>query len=314
MSVIGIDLGGTKIASALFNDVGDILLDRNVLIENKTGTDVGSLIIHECEELMNASKEKNDPCDSIGVSVPGIAYANNGNVWAPNIPGWENYPLKEELLKAFKDKKLSIQIESDRSCYILGEKWKGNAQDCKDAIYLSVGTGIGAGILVNGEILRGSHGIAGAVGWLALSRPYQDDYRNCGDFEYHASGNGIAKLAKEMMKVQPSVLHSKDKERITSKHIIEAADVHDPVAQYIIQSAIEYWGKAIANLVSIFNPEKIILGGGVFGPGLQYLDAIGQEAKKWAQPISMQQVVLTKSGLDNAAGLYGAAYLALQKK
>src|SRR5690606_7336356 len=115
----------------------------------------------------------------------------SGTVWAPNIPGWEDYPLKAELEAVLN--RIPVSIDSDRACYILGEYWKGAAQNCEDAIFLAVGTGIGAGILADGRILRGAGDIAGAIGWMALDHPYQEKYIPCGCFEYQASGDGVAR-------------------------------------------------------------------------------------------------------------------------
>ena len=102
------------------------------------------------------------------------------------------------------------------------------------------------------------------------------------------------------------------KNLLTGKDIFNAYDAGDKLAIAVIKNAIEYWGMAVANLVSLFNPEKIIFGGGVFGPALKFLDAIYEESKKWAQPISIRQVKLEASALGNDAGLYGAGYLALK--
>src|SRR5678815_4753324 len=113
-----------------------------------------------------------------------------GKVWAPNIPDWGDYPLLEEVENVSGE--IPVTIDSDRACYILGELWQGNARGCTDAIYLSVGTGIGAGILTDGKVLRGSHDIAGAIGWMALTRPFSEEYTDCGCFETYASGEGIA--------------------------------------------------------------------------------------------------------------------------
>jgi len=181
MPVIALDLGGTKLAAALFNDKGDILFKTNHSLDQKQGTAVGELIFQATSRLLSNTNE----VSAIGICVPGIAHAKTGKVWAPNIPGWDDYPLLEELQRSVSNKKIKIKIDSDRACYILGEVWKGNARGCKDAIFLSVGTGIGAGILINNEILRGSHDIAGAIGWMALERPFNQKYIPCGDFEYN---------------------------------------------------------------------------------------------------------------------------------
>ena len=311
MAVIALDLGGTKLAAALFNDNGDILFKTTHTLDKKEGIEVGELIFQAASGLLS----KTNDVSAIGICVPGIAHSRTGKVWAPNIPGWDDYPLLEELHRSVNNKKIKIKIDSDRACYILGEVWKGNARGCNDAIFLSVGTGIGAGILINNEVLRGSHDIAGAIGWMALERPFNQKYIPCGDFEYNTSGEGLVKVAKEMFSSEAynkSVLKYIDPDLLSAKDIFDAYEMGDELSKKVIANAIEYWGMATANLVSLFNPEKIIFGGGVFGPALKFLDEIYIEAKKWAQPISIQQVQLQASALGSDTGLYGAGLLALR--
>jgi len=315
MPVIAFDLGGTKLAAALFSDDGEIIHSQTTALEKRKGSEVGKLILQQVNSILAKANDENITVQALGICVPGIAYAKNGKVWAPNIPGWDNYPLMEELQNGIPDKNVSITIDSDRSCYILGEVWKGNAKGCNDAIFISVGTGIGAGILINGEVLRGSGDIAGAIGWLGLSKPFEDKFISCGCFEYNASGEGIAKVANELGEdnvYTQSILLMTDTDTLTAHSVFDAFDKGDRLAVAVIQNAIEHWGMAVANLVSIFNPEKIIFGGGVFGPALRFLDDIYAEARKWAQPISIQQVKIEGSALGTNAGLYGAGYLALK--
>jgi glucokinase len=315
MAVIALDLGGTKLAAALFNNNGNILFKTNRPLDKRQGAEVGKLISQQVNEIMNRAETMNEHASAIGICVPGIAHAKTGKVWAPNIPGWNDYPLLEHLQQSVNDKKIVIRIDSDRACYILGEVWKGNAKGCRDAIFLSVGTGIGAGILVNNEVLRGAHDIAGAVGWMGLDRPFKEKYISCGDFEYNASGEGILKVAKEMLSdphYNKSGLKKINIDQLSAKDVFDAYENGDELSKKVISNAIECWGMAVANLVSLFNPEKIIFGGGVFGPALKFLDEIYSEAKKWAQPISIQQVKLQASAIGNDAGLYGAGWLALK--
>ncbi|HJS55232.1 MAG TPA: ROK family protein [Chitinophagaceae bacterium] len=314
MAVIALDLGGTKLSAALFNNTADILLKTNNSLEKKEGADVGKLIAEKIKEFSTEAEKINEKISAIGICVPGIAHTKTGKVWAPNIPGWDDYPLLEDLQQSTAGKKIKIKIDSDRACYILGEVWKGNARGCSNAIYLSVGTGIGAGILINNEVLRGSHDIAGAIGWMALDRPFKEKYISCGDFEFNASGEGIIKVAREMMKTGngESALKKINTEKLSARDVFDAYEKGDELSRKVIGNAIESWGMAVANLVSLFNPEKIILGGGVFGPALKYLDDIYAEAKKWAQPISIQQVKLEGSVLGGDAGLYGAGWLGLK--
>ena len=312
-TVIGIDLGGTKLAGALFTRNGKILRKSVVPLESRQGRAVGELICQELKALLAAACAKR--VSAIGVSVPGISYSKTGKVWAPNIPGWEDYPLLREILAALPDKRIQVVIDSDRAAYILGETWRGVAKGCRNAIFLAVGTGIGAGILIDGRILRGAHDVAGSIGWLALDRPFRREYVGCGCFEYHASGAGLAKVANELLAPSqggppnaPSLDHSFD----SARDVFAAYDRNDPLAKQVIGQAVEFWGMTVANLVSLFNPEKIIFGGGVFGPATQFLDKIYAEARKWAQPIGIKQVKLQASKLGGDAGLYGAGCLALQ--
>ena len=313
MAVIALDLGGTKLAAALFSEQGDILFKATRSLDKKKGTEVGKLISHEANAILNNAEKMNESVSAIGICVPGIAHAKTGTVWAPNIPGWDDYPLLEDLKHSIHNKK--IKIDSDRACYILGETWKGNARGCSDAIFLSVGTGIGAGILIKNEVLRGSNDIAGAIGWMALDKPFKEKYISFGDFEYNASGEGILKVAKEMLSnadYSESILKKLSPDELSTKAVFDGYERGDELSIKVLANAIEYWGMAVANLVSLFNPEKIIFGGGVFGPAIKFLDLIYDEAKKWAQPISIRQVKLQGSSLGNDAGLYGAGLLALK--
>jgi len=310
MSIIGIDLGGTKLAIAILSESGKMLSKEVIALDNRKGNEVGGLII---ELIKKYTFSEGSPIQSIGVSMPGISRKKTGTVWAPNIAGWEDYPLLKEIKQVAGA--IPVSIDSDRACAILGEQWQGNARGCKDAIYLAVGTGIGAGILIDGIILRGAHDIAGAVGWMALHKPYQKKYIPCGCFEYYASGEGIAKLTREILQEESAyrgVLREYAPEKITAHHVFAAFEENDPVALQVIQECIEYWGMAVANLISVFNPEKIIFGGGVFGPAIKFIPSIKAEAAKWAQPISVTQVNFEQSGLPGEASIYGAGFLALK--
>ena len=313
MSVIAIDLGGTKIASALISDEGEIQARGHVLLGGRDGADVAVLVVEQCDAMRAAARADAAPI-VVGVAVPGIYRADRGTVWAPNIPGWDDYPLRAELCRAL-GAGTRVVIDSDRAAYILGETWRGAARGARDAIFLAVGTGIGAGILVNGTVLRGHADIAGAIGWLALDRPFREPYVGCGCFEYHASGPGLTSVARELMQESPAYaggIRQLAESGLSTGDLFAAYDRGDDIARRTLDEAVELWGMAAANLVSLFNPETIIFGGGVFGPAVRFLDRIHAEARRWAQPISMQQVRFAASTLGGDAGLYGAARLALE--
>jgi glucokinase len=311
MAFLAIDLGGTKLALAIFNQKGEMLYSHRTQLGNRTGREVGLLITGEITYHLQEGRDYS--IDAVGISVPGISRSKTGTVWAPNIPGWEDYPLLKEVQEIAGDR--PVMIDSDRACYILGEAWQGAAMNSNDAIFLAVGTGIGAGILTNGTILRGAHDIAGAIGWMALGTPYHMKYKSCGFFEHHASGAGIVKTARELMDTRPAyagMLKDIASENLTASDVFEAFAQKDSVAEEVIQLCVTYWGMATANLISIFNPEKIIFGGGVFGPAIPLIPLVQAEAEKWAQPISATLVKFQPSALGEKAGVYGAGFLALK--
>jgi glucokinase len=315
VTVIAIDLGGTKVASAIVSEEGEIVTRSHELLGDRRGSGVAELIAAQCRLLLDSTSDKRKGRPrGVGVIVPGIYHADRGTVWAPNIPGWDDYPLRDELESALGSR-IGVVIDSDRAGYILGETWRGAARDARDAIFLAVGTGIGAGILVDGQVVRGHADVAGAIGWLALDRPFLSRYTNRGCFEYHASGPGLTTVAREMVEATADydgALRHVGPEELTPAFVFDAYERGDEIARRVLDDAVQFWGMAVANLVSIFNPETIVFGGGVFGPAVRFLDRIGDEARRWAQPIAMQQVRLAGSSLGGDAGLYGAARLALQ--
>jgi glucokinase len=310
MAVIGIDIGGTKISAGLYDNGHPVVMGK-VLLGDAEGDGVLHIILDLIDTLL---ADADGEVRSVGIAVPGIWNEEAGTVWAPNIPGWIDYPLRERLLQYFNY--LHFYITSDRACYIMGEVWKGNAQGCRDAIFLAAGTGIAAGIMADGRVLHGSGGVAGSIGWMALNKPYHEKYKSMGCNEYYASGPGLVRYAGEVLEALPHYSGMfRNKKNLTAEKLLNSYEQGDEVALQVIGNAIEYWGMCIANLVSIFNTEKIILGGGVFKTaGCTFHDAIMAEALKWGQPVSMRQFSLECSALGELAGLYGAIYFALEEE
>jgi len=150
---------------------------------------------------------------------------------------------------------------------------------------------------------------------LALDRPFRSVYVDCGCFESHASGDGLAKVATRLLTGHKGYRgRLRVKRHITAHDVFDAYEHDDEIAKEVLGQAIEFWGMASANLISMFNPRMLILGGGVFGPATRFLDAIAAEARRWAQPIAMERVKFAASRLGGDAALYGAAYLALKRR
>jgi len=316
LAVIAIDLVSTGLTSAALGNSGKVLHKETISIEGLKGIEVGRLIKSQIVKILNLYRNKPIQIKSAGISVPGIYNSKTGCVWAPNIEGWEEFPLKQEMKFFLLEHGLNVKIASNRTCYILGEMWLGAAQKSKNAIYLSIGKGIGAGILVDGNVLHGFSDGVGAAGWLALNDTFIPEYKLRGSFEFHASGSGILNSVRTMLlkkKDSSGVLAQKEPEQITLHDIFEAYRLKDTIAKKVLLQSQKQWGMAAANLISLFNPEIIIFGGSLFGPAQQFLEEITLETTKWAQPLFMKNVKIVGSQLGSNAGLIGAGHLAMKK-
>jgi glucokinase len=307
----GIDVGGTKIASALFTSGGRMVGRIKIPIEKGSAEKPVRQIRDIIRDMEAKANRRGGEIKAVGICIPGIVFESTGKVWAPNIPGWDHYPLRKRLVATTRT---PIVLDSDRSAYVLGEQWRGAARGRRDVVFLAVGTGIGAGILSGGRLCRGSRDIAGAVGWFALDPRYRTEYAAMGCFEAEASGGSIGRKARELLRTgAPSRMKGLIRgrlENITAETVIEAALKGDRLARCIIDSAVVYLAMGIANIVSLMNPEMVVLGGGLFQAGEVLLRPIRKEFKKWAQPLAGRQVRIKLSALGEDAGVYGAAKLA----
>jgi predicted NBD/HSP70 family sugar kinase len=382
----GVDVGGTKIASALFTREGEISAKDKISIDKSGGDAAAGQVGDKIEALAEAVRAVGGRLAAVGVCVPGIAYSASGKVWAPNIPGWDQYPLLEKIrffsrlrgspLFGFaQDIALSppappgtsppvptprkrrapsatgvfratsiaasrrtspilgeeptisghepqedvpLVLESDRSAYVAGESWRGAAAGARDAVFLAVGTGIGAGIISGGRILHGHEDIAGAVGWFGLNPAFKPEYASMGSFEAEASGNSVARKARELLERgrASSILNLAGGrvEAVTAEVVAEAARKKDPLALEIVAETVTYLAMGIANIVSILNPEVVVVGGGLFLAADVFLDPVRREFKRWAQPLAARTVRIELSGLGEDAGLYGCGKLAWDRR
>jgi glucokinase len=316
-----IDVGGTKIASALFTREGEISAGRKTTIDKAGGDAAAAQVGGEIVALAAAARTAGGRLAAVGICVPGIVYSSSGKVWAPNIPGWDQYPLLEKIRPSLpregipeRGAGVSLVLESDRSAYVAGEAWRGAAAGARDAVFLSVGTGIGAGIISDGRIIHGHEDIAGAVGWFGLNPEFKPGYASMGSFEAEASGNSVARKARELLeKGRPSLMleiAGGALDAVTAEVVAEAARRGDAPAKDIVAGAVTYLAMGVANIVSILNPEVVVLGGGLFQASDLFLEPVRREFRRWAQPLAARSVRIELSALGAEAGLYGCGRLA----
>ncbi len=307
----GIDVGGTKISAALFTIQGWMSGRRRVPLDRTSADKPVRQISGLIRILENLARKKGGVLRGIGICIPGVVFARSGRVWAPNIPGWDHFPLRNRLAV---ETKTQLFLDSDRSAYVLGEQWRGAARGKKDVVFLAVGTGIGAGILSGGRLIRGCGDIGGAVGWFALDPRFQEQYAAVGGFEAEASGGSIGRKARDFLRAgEISLIRDMVQgkiERVTAETVVAAARKGDSLALSILDTAVIYLGMGVANVVSILNPETVVLGGGLFRAADLLLVPVRKEFKRWAQPLAAKKVRIVLSALGEDAGLYGAAKLA----
>ena len=314
----GIDVGGTKIASALFTRDGEISARRKAPIDRAGGEAAAAQVAAALAELAGAAQASGGRMLAAAISVPGIAYGASGKVWAPNIPGWDQFPLLDKIRDTIRGHVPSVRVplvlESDRSAYVAGEAWRGAAAGARDAVFLAVGTGIGAGILADGRIVHGHEDIAGAVGWFGLDPRFKPEYAAMGGFEAEASGASVARKAREALaQGRPSAmveLAGGSLEAVTAETVAAAARAGDPLAREIVAGAASYLAMGVANIVSLLNPEVVVLGGGLFQAADLFLEPVRREFRRWAQPLAAASVRIELSALGEDAGLTGCGRLA----
>lgn len=288
-SVIAVDLGGTKLSAAVVDHTGAVSCRTKVPAATGNVRVSAEQIVQIVSEVVQASKT--NIC-AIGLIVPGISFAATGEAWAPNLWGHANVPLRAELEQALN---IPIQIESDRAGYVTGERWLGVARGLNDVVFLAVGTGIGAGIISGGHLIRGAHDISGAVGWFALNPERREIYRDVGCWEAEAAGPALARR-----------IGARSAEEVVAK-----ARNGEAAAKKAVEETALYLGMGIANIVSILNPEMIVLGGGLMQATDLFLDPIRRIVAQWAQPVAARQVRMEVTELGEDAGLLGAARIAL---
>jgi len=204
-----------------------------------------------------------------------------------------------------------VIVESDRNAAVLGETWRGAARGTSDAIVLMLGTGIGAGILSAGRLVRGAHELSGCAGWMVVTEYDSAEVQRVGQLESLTAGPGIASAAsQELARGVSSLLGEIPPASVNAYEVAEAARRGDALSIEVYLEAGRLLGCGVANLVSLFDPEVVVIGGGLARASDLFLDALRKSMKQYTQPIAAKQVRVLISQLGSDANLLGAARLA----
>jgi glucokinase len=314
--VIGIDLGGTNFRLAVV-DLQGVVRDRmHCPVESTRGreTVLGDLI-SSIQTLAERQPSTEGALLAVGLGVPGLIRSQEGIVTeSANLPGWIEFDIRRPIEAALR---VPLAIENDANCFALGEFWQGAARGTLHFCGLTLGTGIGGGIVLNKEIWRGADGMAGEVGHMII----EADGRLCkcgshGCFEQYASGTAIRQFAVEALTSNRETLLSRWMENLegfTAGDVFEAAKEGDEVALDVFRKMGYFLGIGLANLVHLFNIEMVVLGGKASEAWDFFISETEKTVKELTFKVPGERVRIVKSVLGDNGGIVGAAYLALRK-
>lgn len=311
---IGIDVGGTNVKIALVDKSGKIIYSNSVPTYAKMGYEYTVNNIKQAiKDLMKETNTTTKDIDGIGFDFPGQVDYKTGVVkLAPNIPGWVNVPIAQMIEEEFH---IPTRIDNDVRCAALGEMKFGAGQGCENFVCITVGTGIGSGLVVNGQLVRGASNAAGEIGHIKLQMK-DGLICGCGDtgcLEAYASGPSIVAMAQDYIKGGKSTkfreMAAAEGGEITPYMVAKAAEAGDPVAKRIFAIVGEYIGIGLTSVINLLNPEKVIIGGGVAEAGDLLLDPIRKTIKERAMVVAGSAVEIVPAQLGNSAGVIGASML-----
>lgn len=311
---IGIDVGGTNVKIALVDDNGKIIYSNSVPTYAKMGYEYTVNNIKQAiRDLMKETNTTPSDIEGIGFDFPGQVDCKTGVVkLAPNIPGWVNVPIAQMIEDEFH---IPTRIDNDVRCAALGELKFGAGRGCENFICITVGTGIGSGIVINGKVVRGATNAAGELGHIKLQMN-GGPICGCGDtgcLEAFASGPAIVAMAQDYIKGGKSTkfreMAAAEGGEITPYMVAKAAEEGDPVAKRIFEIVGEYIGIGLTSVINLLNPERVIIGGGVAESGELLLAPIRKTIKERAMVVAGNAVEIVPAQLGNSAGVIGASML-----
>lgn len=309
---IGIDVGGTNVKIALVDEKGKIKYSNSVPTRAEMGYEYTVNNIKQAiYDLLKETKLEPKNIEGIGFGFPGQVDYKSGIVrLAPNIPGWVDVPIAKLIEDEFH---IPTRVDNDVRCAALGELNFGAGKGCENLICITVGTGIGSGLIVNGKLVRGASNAAGEIGHIKLQMN-DGPICGCGDtgcLEAFASGPSIVAMAEDYIRGGKSTKFREmaNSNQITPYIVCEAAKAGDPVAKRIFTIMGEYIGIGMASVVNLLNPEKIIVGGGVADAGEILMTPLKETLKKRAMKIAGEAVEVVPAQLGNTAGVIGASLL-----
>lgn len=311
--IFGVDVGGTTVKLGLFDTDGRLLDKWEITTRTENGgenilPDVAKSILKK----MTEKKITKEEVTGVGLGAPGPIDAEGMVYGAVNL-GWGTFSIRDTLKELLGG--MTVKAGNDANVAALGEMWKGGGEGFKNLVAVTLGTGVGGGIIVNGGMLTGATGAGGEIGHIHV-QDGETDVCNCGNtgcLEEYASATGIVRLAKRALKAsnQPSILRNRPENAISAKAVFDAVKEGDALALEIAEKFGEYLGKGLGVVAGVVNPEVFVIGGGVSKAGeilFQFIKPYFDETVFFG----CKNVKFTLAKLGNDAGIYGAAKLVLE--
>lgn len=314
MVYIGIDIGGTGIQTGIVNEKGNLLAKGSIVTRTDLPFDEQVRQMAECAlETLERSGHTLDDLASVGVGVPGIVDPRTGIVPFCTNLGWRNVPLNEAFTQYINK---PVFIDNDATVAALAESVAGVSAGSHSSVMLTLGTGVGAGIVLGGKVWSGFHGVGSELGHTIMEldgEPCSCGSRGC--LERYTSATAVIRMAKEALVQHPDSLIMSlcdgDTSKINAKLVFDAAREGDEQGMKIFRRYANYLGQAIANVINFLDPEIVVLGGGVSKAGSFLLDAVKKEVPRYLlyKTMPYSRIELARLGPD--AGMIGAAMLGL---
>lgn len=312
MYYIGVDLGGTKIAAGLVTEEGKLISKKSIpTLRQRNYQEILKDMANLCLEIIKDNNLSVKDIHSIGVGSPGLPDPENGILVYNNNLNFKNVPIRAELQKYID---LPVYLENDANCAALGEAVAGAAKEFKSSITVTLGTGIGGGIILDGKIYSGSFNAGGEIGHhVIVADGEQCTCGRKGCWEVYASATALIREAKiaaiKHPESQINSLANGDINRINAKTPFDAAQNGDKTAKEVIDNYFKYLGMGIVNMVNILQPEAVIIGGGISGQGDYLLNPLRKILDDESYGLESAKTKLKIAQLGNDAGIIGAAML-----
>lgn len=302
MLLVGVDLGGTNIKAGLVDDSGRLTGGLSVPTEADLGRD--KVIENICAAAADVAAGTGwENIDGVGIGSPGpLDYKTGVIITAPNLPGWENVPLADEVASRLGAETF---VENDANAACWGEYWVGAGRDCRSMVLLTLGTGIGSGIILDGRLWRGSTGAGAEIGHMVIDC----DGEQCG------CGNRgcLEALASAPATVRRYARMTGKDDRITADTIYKAASAGDTAARDALEETGRYLGVAVANIANVLNPEIVLFSGGLAGAADILIPVIREEVSRRAFETVTADLTIATCSLPDDAGVIGAAGCAMER-